>query len=202
MKTLHEMAKKLQEYIIRSQQDAHNSTNMNVTKYNNLKLKMDTKIHFPHVIICIGISEGTFNIAEGTKTDGSLGPDEKYVRKWLGTGSVVADLKEIYIAMSDLIKAEDEDKSLSMEGESDEAKVDAPRRKATFRQALEMAMPTADNMGPAAEDEPKEELMSVEEATQHQTPAEGEELDENAPETVEDVKKGLQNYIKSMFRQK
>ena len=60
MKTLHEMAKKLQEYIIRSQQDAHNSTNMNVTKYNNLKLKMDTKIHFPHVIICIGISEGTF----------------------------------------------------------------------------------------------------------------------------------------------
>ena len=65
-----------------------------------------------------------------------------------------------------------------------------------------MAMPTDDNMGPAAEDEPKEELMSVEEATQHQTPAEGEELDENAPETVEDVKKGLQNYIKSMFRQK
>ena len=37
MKTLHEMAVKLQEYIIKSQEDAHNSTNMNVTKYKNLK---------------------------------------------------------------------------------------------------------------------------------------------------------------------
>ena len=32
--------------------------------------------------------------------------------------------------------------------------------------------------------------------------AEVEEIDENAPESVEQVKKGLQNYIKSIFRQK
>ena len=107
MKTLHELATKLQEYIIKSQQDAYNSTNMNITKYNNLKLRMETKLHYPNIIIVIGISEATFNIKEGTKTDGSLGPDERYVKKWLGNSSVIADLKEIYIAMSDLIKAED-----------------------------------------------------------------------------------------------
>ena len=114
MKTLHEMAVKLQEYIIKSQEDAHNSTNMNVTKYNNLKLKMDSKIHYPHVIVCIGISEVVFNIAEGTKTDGGLGPDEKYVRKWLGNSTVLSDLKELYVAMSDLIRAEDEDKAVDL----------------------------------------------------------------------------------------
>lgn len=201
MKTLHELAQKLQEYIIRSQQDAHNSTNMNITKYNNLKLKMNSKYHYAHVIITIGISEAVFNIADGTKTDGSLGPDEKYVRKWLGTSSIISDLKEIYLAMSDLIKAEDEDKSIAMEGESDEAKADAPTKKKTsFRQALEMAMPTMDSEI-SSSDEPKEELMSVEETVQHRI-AEVEEIDENAPESVEQVKKGLQNYIKSIFRQK
>lgn len=83
MKTLHELATKLQQYIIKSQQDAHNSTNMNITKYNNLKLRMETKLHYPNVIISIGISEATFNIKEGTKTDGSLGPDERYVKNGL-----------------------------------------------------------------------------------------------------------------------
>ena len=94
MKTLHELATKLQKYIIQSQEDAHNQTNLNVTKYNNLKLRMETRIHYPNVIVCIGISEATFNIADGTKTDGGLGPDEKYVRKWLGSSTVIADLKE------------------------------------------------------------------------------------------------------------
>lgn len=55
MKTLHEMAVKLQESIIAQQEDAHNSTTLNVTKYNNLKLKMSTKYTYPHVIITIGI---------------------------------------------------------------------------------------------------------------------------------------------------
>ena len=43
--------------------------------------------------------------------------------------------------------------------------------------------------------------MSVEETVQHRI-AEVEEIDENAPESIEQVKKGLQNYIKSIFRQK
>lgn len=75
MKTLHELAVKLQESIIKQQDDAHNSTTLNVTKYNNLKLKMDSRYAYPHVIVTIGISEAVFNIADGTKTDGGLGPD-------------------------------------------------------------------------------------------------------------------------------
>ena len=202
MKTLHEMASKLQQYIIRSQQDAHNQTNMSISKYNNLKLKMDTKIHYPHVIICIGISEATFNIADGTKTDGGLEPDEKYVRKWLGGSNIISDLKEINLAMFDLIKAEDENKSISMEGESEEAKADAPRKKPQRPKTIDDILPKeVPFLGEEAEPEHGEELMSIDETLEHKiTPIEDE--DESAPQTIETVKRGLQDYIKSMFRRK
>ena len=39
MKTLNEMAVKLQESIIKQQDDAHNSSTLNVNKYNNLKIR-------------------------------------------------------------------------------------------------------------------------------------------------------------------
>lgn len=200
MKTLHEMATKLQTFIIKSQEDAHNQTNLNVTKYNNLKLRMETKIHYPNVIVCIGISEAIFNIADGTKTDGGLGPDEKYVRKWLGSSTVIADLKEIYIAMSDLIKAEDENKAIAMEGEADEAKRDAPRKK-HFRNLMELAMPLD---GEVAEndddgDDEGEQLMTLEESNDH---SQAVEKSNDEPETVEEVKKGLKDYLKAMFRRK
>lgn len=196
MKTLHELATKLQEYIIKSQQDAYNSTNMNITKYNNLKLRMETKLHYPNIIITIGISEATFNIKEGTKTDGSLGPDERYVKKWLGNSSVIADLKEIYIAMSDLIKAEDENKAISMEGEADEAKRDTPRKQ-KFRELISASsMTTAEE---TESDTDNEELLSVEESFQEKS-SQSEATSE--PETVEQVKKGLKDMLKSMFRRK
>lgn len=197
MKTLHELATKLQTYIIKSQEDAHNQTNLNVTKYNNLKLRMETRLHFPNVIVCIGISEATFNIADGTKTDGGLGPDEKYVRKWLGSSNIISDLKEIWLAMSDLIKAEDENKAIAMEGEADEAKRDAPRKK-HLRSLIDMAAPIDSEPEENEDENEGEELMSLEESTQHKdTP---EETNENEPETVEEVKKGLKDYLKSMFR--
>ncbi len=203
MKTLHELATKLQEYIIRCQTDMHNATNMSVTKYNNLKLKMDTKIHYPHVIIRIGISEATYNIADGTKTDGSLGPDEKYARKWLGSSTVIADLKEIYIAMSDFIKAEDEGKSLSMEGESDEAKADLPNKKGAkhFRNMMdESGSPLGDAMD-ASEHYQSEELLSMEEISNRRKSSH-EDKDFSAPETIENMKESIKDYIKSMFRKK
>lgn len=197
MKTLHELATKLQQYIIKSQQDAHNSTNMNITKYNNLKLRMETKLHYPNIIITISISEATFNIKEGTKTDGSLGPDERYVKKWLGGSSVISDLKEIYIAMSDLIKAEDENKAIALEGEADEAKKDTPRKQ-KFRELLNAAMPTDEEI--ESENEDNEELLSVEESLSHESVV--DETAEAEPETVEQVKKGLKDMLKSMFRRK
>ena len=200
MKTLHELAIKLQDYIIKCQQDAHNSTNMNITKYNNLKLRMETKRHYPNVIISIGISEVAYNFVDGTKVDGSLGPDEKYVRKWLNSSTIIADLKEIYIAMSDLVRAEDENKAIAMEGEADEAKMDAPRKKPK-RNLLDMVLPLEGEMLENEELPEGEELLSIDEEINHDY-SEQQEDDENAPETVDDMKKGLKDMLKSMFRQK
>ena len=196
MRTLHEMASKLQQYIIRSQQDAHNQTNMNITKYNNLKLKMDTKIHYPHVIICIGISEATFNIADGTKTDGGLGPDEKYVRKWLGLSSNVTELKEIYVETSGLIRAEDEDKAVAIEGEADEAKAENLRRKRVFKDGDSPA--DEENIESIDEDLDilsEEELLALAEDSEKEFKLEEEER-QKAKE------KNLFNYIQSVFQKK
>ena len=96
--TLNEMANKLQSFIIDIQSDAHNSTaaNLNVAKYNNLKLSMDETIRYPHISIRIGISGATFSLKDGVRMEGGLGSDEKYVRKWLGHNTVSQELTEIY----------------------------------------------------------------------------------------------------------
>ncbi len=96
MATLHELAVKLQEYIIDQQTDAHNVSSLNMSKYNNMKLIMDGAITYPHVIVQIGISEVKYNIRDITKVDGGLGSDEKYIRTWLGKSTIKYDLNEIY----------------------------------------------------------------------------------------------------------
>lgn len=104
--TLNEMANKLQAFIIDIQSDAHNSTaaNLNVSKYNNLKLSMDETIRYPHIIIRIGISGATFSLKDGVRMEGGLGSDEKYVRKWLGHNTVSSDLTDIYNDFMDNLK--------------------------------------------------------------------------------------------------
>ena len=159
MKTLNEMAVKLQESIIKQQDDAHNSSTLNVNKYNNLKIRMSTKYHYPHIIVSIGISEAIFNIEDCTKTDGGLGPDEKYVRKWMGTSTIAADLKEIYVALSDLIKAEDVAKEISQEGEADEVKREAPRKKTAFKKILEGGLPMMNSDSPIEEVSKSEQML-------------------------------------------
>lgn len=206
MKTLHELATKLQSFIIKCQTDAHNSTNMNVSKYNNLKLKMDTKLNFPNLIVGIGISEAVYNFVDGTKTDGGLGPDERYVRKWLGNSNIIAELKEIWIAMGDLIKAEDEDKAIAMEGEADEAKIDEPRkkRKKNVPQELSTVEKFVEQIEEAIEAEilesqgisEEDELLSYE---QEQAKL-FENVHEGAPESIESIKQDLKNYLKSIYR--
>lgn len=106
MATLHEMAMKLQESIIQQQGDAHNSVNLNIHRYNNLKLKMLNTINYPHVVVSIGISEAVYNIKDCTKVEGGLGLDEKYVRKWLGKSSVMENLQQIYNSINELGEAE------------------------------------------------------------------------------------------------
>lgn len=194
MKTLHEMVVKLQESIIAQQEDAHNSTTLNVTKYNNLKLKMSTKYTYPHVIITIGISEAIFNIADGTQTDGGLGPDEKYVKKWLGTSTVIADLKEIYISVGELVRAGEENKAVSQEGEADEVKRQAPKKKKAFKDLIEMAMPL-DGAIDTVNDENDEIISEVEDNRPKPKDTEDPEV-----ETVEEIKKDLKSYLKAMFK--
>ncbi len=195
MKTLHEMAVKLQESIVKQQEDAHNSTNLNVTKYNNLKLKMSTKYTYPHVIVTIGISEAIFNIAEGTKTDGGLGPDEKYVRKWLATSTVIADLKEIYISLGEFIKAGEENKAVAQEGEADEVKRDAPRKKKVFKDLIESAMPIDGSIDTVESEDAEEVISEVEDSRPKPKDTEDPEA-----ESVEEIKRDLKSYLKAMFK--
>ena len=42
------------------------------------------------------ISEATYNIKDIVRTEGGLGSDERYVRKWLGNFTISYDLNEIY----------------------------------------------------------------------------------------------------------
>jgi len=105
--TLNEMANKLQTYIIESQSDAHSSGafNLNLSKYNNIKFAMDETVRYPHVIIRIGISEATYNLRDKNRTEGSLGPDERYVYKWIGNYTVSSELMEIYKSFRDNLMA-------------------------------------------------------------------------------------------------
>lgn len=116
MATLHELAMKLQESIIQQQSDAHSSSNLNIHKYNNLKLTMKNEITYPHVIVSIGISEATYNVKDCTKVDGGLGSDEKYIRKWLGNSTVMESLLSIYNTINELIEADEmqEDELMEM----------------------------------------------------------------------------------------
>ena len=192
MKTLNEMAVKLQESIIKQQDDAHNSSTLNVNKYNNLKIKMSTRYHYPHIIVSIG-----------TKTDGGLGPDEKYVRKWMGTSTIAADLKEIYVALSDLIKAEDVAKEISQEGEADEVKREAPRKKTAFKKILEGGLPMMNSDSPIEEVSKSEQMISLSEEVHNRTVhSHTEKNNDTGMETVDNVKKDLKDFLKSMFRRK
>jgi hypothetical protein len=124
MKTLNEMAGKLQKFIIDYQENTHTATVMNFKRYNNLKLRMDTQFNYPHITVSIGISEATFNIKDNIKTEGGLGPDEKFVRKWLDSSSIIYDLNEIWKSMDKLISENPDKTSTSVEGEADEVKID------------------------------------------------------------------------------
>ncbi len=100
-KTLNELAGDLKEAIIDAQSDAHNKSNMNAARYNNLKLTMDPQASaHPEVVISLAMSEATFNIKTGEKVNGSLGPDERYVLKWLGKTNTLPALNECWLEIS------------------------------------------------------------------------------------------------------
>ena len=95
-KTLNELSSSLKEFIANSQ-DAHTSSDVKKYRYNNLKIDISdprtTKT--PQIIITIGMSEAAFNVMTGEKISGGLGPDERYVIRWMDRGSNREELKAI-----------------------------------------------------------------------------------------------------------
>ena len=109
-KTLNELAGELKSLIIDLQSDAHNKSNINPARYNNLKLKIDPSQNAsPHVIVTVSMSEAIFNLSTGEKITGSLGPDERYALRWLTKGSTMEALKECWNAVKSEKKNKDDE---------------------------------------------------------------------------------------------
>lgn len=153
MTTLNELAVKLQSFIINSQMNSRDKRTLNKNRYNNLKLKIDTSLAYANVVVCIGISEATYNIEMGTKTDGSLGPDEVFVYKWISNPYVVPILKEIYLQATELVNLEEEQEDAKeeledelkqvAEGEAGESDIDVRPSKRSNRNFRKLMMPAA-----------------------------------------------------------
>lgn len=100
-RNLKELTDSLKDYVIDQQSDAHNKGNLRKERYNNLKLSMDiAKNSSPHVVVNIGMSEAEFNIRTGDKNTGGLGPDEKYVFRWMGRADTLPDLNACWNEMA------------------------------------------------------------------------------------------------------
>lgn len=96
-KTLNELASDLKTYIIEIQSDAHNKGNLRPERYNNLKFQMNiAENKNPHVVVNIGMSSAEFNLNTGDKTAGGLGPDERYVIRWLEKPTSMPALRECW----------------------------------------------------------------------------------------------------------
>ncbi len=173
MTNLNDLAGKLQTFLIRAQMDAHNSRSLSKSRYNNLKLKISSQLQYPNVIITIGISEATYNIEDGTKTEGSLGPDEKYVYKWIGNKNIQPLLKELYLSMTELVDLEEEQQDLKdeledelkgdMEGSAGESNIDdRPSRRSRKNNFRNLMMPSQFLMREEEERQRREKLMRKE----------------------------------------
>jgi len=97
-KTLNEYAADLKQFIIDNQQ-TRNSDSTASHRYNNLKLSMDETDDRPQLKITIAISDATYNLNSGEKVNGSLGPEEKFVQRWLGKSQILTSLCEMWKSM-------------------------------------------------------------------------------------------------------
>ncbi len=98
MTTFKDMEDSLKSFLLQEQSDAHNVRNVNVAKYNNIKINMDpTKNAIPHVTIRISISEATYSLNDFSKSNGGLGAEERYVLKWFNRFGIKDKLNELWI---------------------------------------------------------------------------------------------------------
>lgn len=97
MTTFKDMEDSLKKFIIQEQSDAHNVKTMNVAKYNNIKIWMDSsKNQSPHIIIRISISEATYSLDDFSRSNGGLGYEERFVLKWFGRYGIKEKLTELW----------------------------------------------------------------------------------------------------------
>lgn len=97
MASFNDLEDNLKRFILDEQSDAHNIRNVNVTKYNNMKIWMDaSKYQMPHFIVRITISEAVFSLNDCVKINGSLGYEERLVIKWFGRMGVRDKLRELW----------------------------------------------------------------------------------------------------------
>lgn len=130
MASLNELANKLQDYILKQQENAGGNAQYALSKYSSVKMKMDSTIRFPHVIVEIGISKAVYNIETCIKIDGGLGPFDRYVIKWIGNSWILYDLRELYKKLSEMVEEKQElnnpNAIVYQEGEAEELKTEAP----------------------------------------------------------------------------
>ena len=97
MATFKDLEDNFRNFIIQEQSDAHSSRNLNIAKYNNIKIWMDlTKYAVPHFFIRISISEAAFSLNECNKLNGGLGYEERFVSKWFGRMGIKEKLTELW----------------------------------------------------------------------------------------------------------
>ena len=97
MATFKDLEDNFKNFIISEQSDAHNVRNVNLAKYNNIKIWADPQKYVqPHFFIRISISEAVFAIEDCSKINGGLGYEERYVIKWFGRMGIKDKLHELW----------------------------------------------------------------------------------------------------------
>ena len=80
----HSLEISLRDFLVEDSSRGGSSGHGAFYKYNNLKIFMNPKQNStPHFIVRIGMSEAIYDIENGEKISGSLGPDERAVRNWI-----------------------------------------------------------------------------------------------------------------------
>lgn len=80
----HTYEESLKNFLAEEQEDKNHSRHVIMYRYNNLKIYTDARKNpEPHFIVRIGISEAMYEIKTGEKVSGSLGPDERIIKRWI-----------------------------------------------------------------------------------------------------------------------
>jgi len=96
-KTLKDLAEDLRILMIELQSDAHNISSLRPERYNNLRLSFDMAYNpKPHVIVELSMSAAEYDIKNMEKISGGLGPDDKFVLRWLNKPETIPYLMECW----------------------------------------------------------------------------------------------------------